>query len=612
MKKIYNKIFLLSFLMLVLQGCADFLKEKNPVGRSDIYATENDLEAAVEGVLSGFSYGNGITGESNEAFPIASGLVHWGKSESRLNSNKWLSALRFVQYASNDWNGRYFRSVYTPVFRANALIAGLKTSTVDEAYKTEIEAEARLYRAISYFNAVRIWGDVPLRLEEVSEENASAKDRSPYYDVYVQIIRDLEFAESNMRSPSRVKEVPTGIVRPNKFAATAYLSSVYVTIGSLLASKDDNFWDPSKEGRAPDFSEIGVEGAEDAYERALAYAEYLLPESPTHDSDCEYRLLTKFGDLFKYDDDFSRDGYTSWEHPEQILVFPVSVNGDANSGYAQYQLPQYPEGTIATVKNEQWGRVRPTRWAFQKWCFTYPGQWRNSSKTEYISSSDPRLDETFFYNHMYYHNGQEFWESTELKIYPQTIARSNTSAFPFFKKYASPNYNVTTGDADIYMMRLAEVYLNAVEAAAFLGDDAKARKYMDVLHARARRSVPDGQEDSDQPSWEGVAFADKDEMMTRIFWERIFEFFGESKEYYEAHRHGATWLLENIIKPKNVFLQLPNQEHLRGYYYPDAPWLYSEDINDTRKGLLSGFPVEEVLYNSGISNNGRNDFDFGL
>ena len=75
--------------MLVCQSCSDFLKEKNPVGRQNIYVTESDLEAAVEGVLSGFSYSNGITGESNEAFPIASGLVHWGKSESRLNSNKW-------------------------------------------------------------------------------------------------------------------------------------------------------------------------------------------------------------------------------------------------------------------------------------------------------------------------------------------------------------------------------------------------------------------------------------------------------------------------------------------------------------------------------------------
>ena len=35
-------------------------------------------------------------------------------------------------------------------------------------------------------------------------------------------------------------------------------------------------------------------------------------------------------------------------------------------------------------------------------------------------------------------------------------------------------------------------------------------------------------------------------------------------------------------------------------------------MEEPRKGLLSGFPVEEVLYNPGISNNGRNDFDFGL
>jgi hypothetical protein len=571
----------------------------------------------VEGVLAGFSYGNGVTGESNEAFPIASGLVHWGKSSSRLNSNKWLSALKFVQYASNDWNGRYFRSLYTPVFRANALIAALEKSPVDQEYKLAIEAEARFYRAVAYFSAVRIWGDLPLRLEEVSVENSSAKPRAPYYDVYAQIVEDLEFAEANMRTPAQVEAISTGIVRPNKFAATAYLSSVYVTIGSLMASPDDNFWDPSKEGRKPDFSAIGVETAEDAYYKALSYAEALLPESPTRDADCQYRLLTKFGDLFEYDDTFARDGYTSWEHPEQVLVFPVTVNGDAKCGHAQYQLPQYPAGTITTVTNEQWGRVRPTRWVFQHWCSTYPGEWRTSAKTEYVSSTDPRLDVTFFYNHMDYCLGQVFWESTGIDIYPKTITRSNTSAFPYFKKYASPKYNVTTGDSDVYMMRFAEVYLNAVEAAAYLGEETLARKYMEVLHKRARHSVADGQEDSAEPTWTGKTFSGKDELMTRIFWERIFEFYGESKEYYETHRHGATWLLENIIKPKNDFLALPSQEHLRGYYYPDdpsetEPWQYSEDPLDARKGLLSGFPVEEVLYNSGIENNGRNDFDFGL
>ena len=95
------------------------------MGRQNIYVTESDLEAAVEGVLSGFSYSNGITGESNEAFPIASGLVHWGKSESRLNSNKWksdlLSYLLSDLSKANEWR---MTQLCTPIF-CNAVTAPL-------------------------------------------------------------------------------------------------------------------------------------------------------------------------------------------------------------------------------------------------------------------------------------------------------------------------------------------------------------------------------------------------------------------------------------------------------------------------------------------------------
>lgn len=633
MRKISNSIGIAA-VMLMMCGCASFLEEHNPVGRTKVYETENDLEAAVEGVLSGFSYGNGICGESNEAFPLASGLLHWGVSSQRMNGNQWLSCLRYTQYSSNAWNGKYFRSLYTPVFRANALIKALETSPVDPDYKTEIKAEAMLYRAVAYFNLVRIWGDVPLRIEEVSEKNATAKPRAPYYKVYEQIVNDLEFARDSMRTPQRAKQIVSGIVRPNKFAATAYLSSVYVTIGSLLASPDDNFWDNSNEDRRPDFTSLGIGSAADAYTKALECAETILPvqDNPYYDSDCEYRLLTKFGDLFEYDDSFSRDRYTSWRHPEQILVFPVSVNSGAGSTYAQYQLPQYPAGTSATVDNQQYGRIRPTRWVFQKWCQTYPGEWRNSNKTEYKSSSDPRLDVTFFYNTMAYCT-----TGNNVRIYPNTLYTvsvrdtvwadpekttieriirdttvGRTGVYPYFRKYASPRYNVSIGDADIYMMRLAEVYFNAIEAAAYLGDEPTARKYMEVIHERARRSVPDGEEDSEYPSWTGVTFSSPEEMQARIFWERMFEFLGESKEYYETHRHGAQWIIDNISKPKNEFMSLYNQSFLFGLYYPEG-FKYEENDRDyVRRGLLSGFPIEETLYNSGIENNGRNDFDFGI
>lgn len=604
--------------LCLLQGCTGFLDQNNPIGRKTIYTTEEDLEASVEGVLTGFLYGHGLSGESTEAFPIASGLVHWGTSTQRLTSNKWLSCLRFTQYSSNDWNGYNFRAMYVPVFRANALLAALKDSQADDSYKREIEAEARFYRAVAYFYLVRKWGDVPLRLEEVDFDNANKKARTPYYQVYAQIVQDLEFAAQYMRSPKRVDEIGSGIVRPNRFAATAYLSSVYTTVGSLLASPDDNFWDPAKEGRTPDFSGIGVTTPESAYAKALQYAETLLPESDTHNLGCGYRLLTKFGDLFTYDPAFSRDGYTSFKHPEQVFTIPISVTADASNIYAQYQLPQYPAGTACRATNEQYGRIRPTRWAFQKWCSTYPGEWRNSSHTEYVSSSDPRLDKTFYYNSMEYTGGQTYNNTAIIGIYPATISYSRINFAPYFKKYASPAYSVTTGDADIYAMRFAEVYFNAIEAAAYLGDTEKAYKYMEVIHARARHSVDDGQPDSEYPKWVPGEFSDRQAMLDRIFWERIFEFYGEDHEYYETHRHGAAWIVENIAKPKNAFLAQNNQNMLYGVFYPQYmpgttdKWFYSESVEQARKGLLAGFPINEILYNSGIENNGRNDFDFGI
>lgn len=606
-------------LLLVFTSCSGFLEEVNPTGLDNIYSTEYQLESDTEAVMAAFLYGHGLAGESTEAFGIASGLLHWGQTSQRCDSDKFLSCLKFTQYTKNDWNGYNFRSMFMVVFRANALIAALQSAPVSAQLKLELEAEARFYRAVAYFIAVRKWGDLPVWTEEVNAGNASNKVREPYYKVYEQIIKDLKFAADNMRSPERVDQVGANIVRPNKYAATAYLSSVYTTIGSLLEAKDDNFWDPSKPGRAPDFTSVGVTDAKSAYAEALRLSELLIPESTTYDNNCKYRLLEQFSDLFTYNYSFSRSGYTSFNHPEQVFVIPVSAQSDASCVYAQYQLPQYPAGTSCTSLNEQYGRLRPTRWLFQKWCETYPGEWRNSNHFEYKSCTDPRFDDTFFYSYMEYCCGMK-WGSSGLgyiSMYPSDMSYNlRQNAFPYFKKYASASYNSTSGDADIYAMRFAEVYFNAIEAAAYLGNETLARKYMEVIHGRARASRPG----SVNPTWNGVTFDSKDELMTRIFWEREFEFAGEDHEYYETHRHGAKWLVENIAKPKNDFITRNiNNYTSKGSncwnvfmtnFYPSETWRYSEDVDEARCGLVCGCPIDEILYNSGIDNNGKNDFEF--
>src|SRR3546814_11759410 len=87
----------------------------------------------------------------------------------------------------------------------------------------QLIAEARFLRALGYYNLVRCWGDVPLRLAPPVLNDLSL-ERAPEADVYAQLIDDLEFAETKLpdaytRETGRVK----------KWAAKNILAAVYLT-----------------------------------------------------------------------------------------------------------------------------------------------------------------------------------------------------------------------------------------------------------------------------------------------------------------------------------------------------------------------------------------------
>lgn len=619
--------YILMVLAFVCSSCAGFLDEKQTTGLSTSgYASEQMLESNILGIIESFSGTWGFTGEPAEFFSISSGLTHWAGS-SRLGKPKWDACFDFTQYSTTEVNNWFFEKIYNGITCCNTLIANLPDSPVDEAYKLDIKAEALFYRAVLYFAAVRIWGDLPLRLDRITVESSTNCPRSHFSEVYRQIVEDLEFAQANMRTPQEVQAMGSTVPRPNRYAATAYLSSVYVTIGSLLAHPDDNFWDPGKPGRTPDFTDIGIADSQDAYLKALECAERIIPESDTYDSRCQYRLLYKFSDLFQFTPEFSRDGYTAWNNPEQIFVLTFSPTSSAVSYMADRVLPRYPAGTRQTDPDKSsgnQGRWRPNRWVFQKWCETYPGEqetvkFRGQDVTLYMNSSDPRMDATLYYHTYETCRPEAFPEGYTL--YPKVLnVRIESSDdgdkrqwTPYFKKYWSYSFNFDTGDHDFYMMRFAEVYLNAAEAAAAVGNTQKAMDYIGVLHARARRSVADGQQPSAMPDWTGRTFSSQEELLTAIFWERIFELYGEGHEWNETHRHGAQWIVDNICIPKNAFI---NDRYENRYIvdetdsciYPKG-FRYTTDATQTRKGLLASFPYNETLYNKAISSvEDQNDF----
>ena len=197
------------------------------------------------------------------------------------------------------------------------------------------------------------------------------------------------------------------------------------------------------------------------------------------------------------------------------------------------------------------------------------------------------------------------------RIYSTTATVFKNYGYPFYKKYYDPTFDNSVGNSDFYIMRLAEVYLIAAEACANLsggrGDNYadKAIQYVNVLLARARQSV-DGEPAVEPQDWTVSLFTDKQDLINAIFWERCFEMPFEQHEYYDTHRMGAKWLTENIAKPKNIYLYEKEQDDfvLDGKTYSGYRTLlygnsfrYDEDWTLVRKGLISAYPYNELLYN---------------
>lgn len=596
MKKI--RITALSVLIMFITGCSGFLMERQETSYegSAMISSKGALESAVLGVhrqlaLSGFK-----TGAFCEWLAPASGLAHWGNTNALTNPlERWACCLKFTRFSQHPEAYDSFKSFYRSIYLANHLLDLLDESPVEASYKEEIEGEVLFLRSMAYYYLVRLYGDVSLILEAPESTDRLYKERTDFWEVYCRIVEDLGTAARKMRSFDRMLEVSGGNAsgRVCNYAAIACRSSVYLTIGSLLSSPDDNFW----VNRKPDFSRIGIESAEDAFSLALADAKDVIENGP-------FELCKDYRQLFRWTE------AEDWQLKERIWAMPRSPeSNDSGSALTMWALPCYYMGT---AKVENFGRCRPDRWFFQKWCETYDGTkgTEGNNSDIYVDCEDPRLPVNLAYNSFPGQNGTKYnCYPADNRVFPANSTLMKYYGLPFYKKYYDPTFDNSVGNADLYVMRLAEVYFIAAEASAWLGESEDAVDYVNVVLKRARESV-DGRTSSPSPQPADLVasdYANTEDLVARIFWEKCFEMPFEHHEYFDTHRFGAKWIVENIAKPKNVFLYLPEQEdfltgdtRLDGYrsIYYGKEFRYDEQWQDVRKGLISAYPYEELIYNS--------------
>ncbi|MBC6612493.1 RagB/SusD family nutrient uptake outer membrane protein [Hymenobacter sp. BT507] len=213
MKKIFIPVF-----ALVLLGSCDIL-DKPPlpsISPENFFQSADDAEAGLTAAYDALQ-GTGLYSQDL----IAVGEMPSDNCTSNNGDVASLDRISWTPTTSQVYN--IWRDSYLGINRANAVIRYVPTITMDEARRKQILGEAYFLRALHYYNLVKLYGGVPLRLEptESGEQSVIALPRATVEAVYTQIVADLTAADAAVPA-SNANRVTNGAV--NSLLAKVYLT----------------------------------------------------------------------------------------------------------------------------------------------------------------------------------------------------------------------------------------------------------------------------------------------------------------------------------------------------------------------------------------------------
>jgi hypothetical protein len=234
--KNYKTRFILVLSTCFLLSCSNDFIELTAVSNAsneDFYKTSNDFENAVVACYDALQSDN-LYGQAFDrliAIRADDAVDNNASSSSRASDIDKFNESSTNVFVSNAWKGTYIG-----ISRCNIVISRIEEADIDASVKNQLKSEAQFVRALLYFNAVRMWGDIPLIIQEqnVFQTNQRIQDkaliRNSVEDVYKTIIKDLTFAEQNL-------PVNNGIGRATSGAAKSLLGKVYLTQGNFSGAK---------------------------------------------------------------------------------------------------------------------------------------------------------------------------------------------------------------------------------------------------------------------------------------------------------------------------------------------------------------------------------------
>lgn len=214
--------------------------DENPpsLSRESVYSNLNNAKGALDGTYAGVAayhyYGNTFHFVAN----CHSGFFVSGRGNSATaTDNVTIAALQLTN-GYNDLEN-VWEAIYQAIARSNEIIDQLDAVEIPEVDEeigmNEVLGQAYFLRAFHYFNLVRLWGDVPLKLALTTKDNVQQNTASAEY-IYDNIIADVKQAQSLMTGYF-------GEGYPEQYAADMLLAKVYMTLATADAELQDSTLD---------------------------------------------------------------------------------------------------------------------------------------------------------------------------------------------------------------------------------------------------------------------------------------------------------------------------------------------------------------------------------
>ncbi len=327
-----KRIFYFIISSVLLLSCQNMLDEvpKDFVSRTNYYQNESDAQGAINGAYS--SLGPDFYNITNYLMTELHGDFLNGRgSQAPISIMDQVLNQQNIGRVSSNW-----LTLYGAINRANSVLDNVSVmENISDEARTQILAEAHFLRALAYFDLVRGWGPVPIKIKESTDLSELEAPREPESKVYELIVEDALAAEKGL--PETVG-AETG--RASVWAAKMLLAHVYLTLEDWGAAKEKAN-DVIKDGP---YALVAVEEPDDFYKIFAGDTNSEDIMSVHHSETSTSTIPTYLHRASAYPYNYSSTGYFAWLPDTNSFIGSSWDENDLRKNFNLYTEYQNADG----------------------------------------------------------------------------------------------------------------------------------------------------------------------------------------------------------------------------------------------------------------------------